>query len=228
MYLVFCRSCSSFCCRRLARRFDDFRQRARWPLSHLCWWPSLAFIRSLLASVWFVHTRQRCLSPLRACAVISSYHHIRISSYHHIITSIIPSYHHIIMSSDQLVIISSYHHIIISSHHLIITSSHHHVITSSCHHITISSYHHVITSSYHHIIISSSSYHHIIICHHGRVPTALLLSVAGDHFGMVGQIMFTKESDVEVALSQFTSGEAAQRARQERSEAPSRYPRPKL
>lgn len=51
---------------------------------------------------------------------------------------------------------------------------------------------------------------------------------AGDHFGMVGQLMFKKGSDVEVALSRFTSREAAELARKERIETTPPDPRPRL
>eukprot|EP00903_Cladosiphon_okamuranus_P014866 g13765.t1 len=49
------------------------------------------------------------------------------------------------------------------------------------------------------------------------VPTAVRYDQGGDHFGIVGQLMFTKESLVETAISQFTSQQAKHDARQERA-----------
>ena len=44
----------------------------------------------------------------------------------------------------------------------------------------------------------------------------MMLLYVGDHFGMVGQLMFTRQSLVETAISQFTSQQAKDDARQER------------
>eukprot|EP00752_Nemacystus_decipiens_P010065 g8969.t1 len=49
------------------------------------------------------------------------------------------------------------------------------------------------------------------------VPTLVRYDLGGDHFGMVGQLMFTKQSLVETAISQFTSQQAKDDAVQQRS-----------
>ncbi|CAM9204143.1 unnamed protein product [Ectocarpus sp. 12 AP-2014] len=48
------------------------------------------------------------------------------------------------------------------------------------------------------------------------VPTVVRFEQGGDHFGMVGQVMFGQGSLVETAISQFTSNQAKEDARKER------------
>lgn len=51
------------------------------------------------------------------------------------------------------------------------------------------------------------------------IPTPCRLSPSpGDHFGMVGQLMFSKNSVVEAAMSQFTSQQAKNDARKARAD----------
>lgn len=51
----------------------------------------------------------------------------------------------------------------------------------------------------------------------------MILLYVGDHFGMVGQLMFTRQSVVETAISQFTSQQAKDDARQERAKDEDRH-----
>eukprot|EP00904_Undaria_pinnatifida_P006577 jgi/Undpi1/3049/HiC_scaffold_15.g06425.m1 len=53
------------------------------------------------------------------------------------------------------------------------------------------------------------------------VPTIVRFEPGGDHVGMVGQLMFSKNSTVESALLRFTSPAAAEDARIEREQPPS-------
>ncbi|CAM9169542.1 unnamed protein product [Ectocarpus sp. 4 AP-2014] len=64
------------------------------------------------------------------------------------------------------------------------------------------------------------------------VPTVVRFEQRGDHFGMVGQVMFGQGSLVETAISQFTSNQAKEDARKERQghdhRAPPRHPQARL
>ncbi|CAM9496361.1 unnamed protein product [Ectocarpus fasciculatus] len=64
------------------------------------------------------------------------------------------------------------------------------------------------------------------------VPTVVRFEQGGDHFGMVGQLMFGQGSLVETAISQFTSNQAKDDARQEREgrnhRAPPLHPQARL